>query len=974
MSGAGITFTLLSLALAWLLWQGRGGEGQPTWQLRLRTLIPPVLLAALIPSGCASDRFDALRLFANGMTVTERQLQGGRPQSVAAPGCEDYFRAGDSPVFVVGRLRGCVDLVVNDWNGASVDGAIVRLDHRPGAAPVLNLATRAGGGGALVVARDEGGARTFTGAVDLNDGDSLCLRACEAGGRWWTFDDGGTLTAGDDTRSMSLRPGPYGWVEPYGPADRVHRLSQLLCDAPGDSGCDTPALAEGDQPALGFLFQRGGFNGHNWQAMLLDAGARIRRADGAIVRPALTEQVPLAEGGRLHLAILGVRGNALRELRSFSLGHSLAAEPAAARRFTLSLDTPEMVAIGQCSQPLSRLATAPDQVSPEAFALNNFGNRPDGILSSAAAGLPVDRFNLCESTRFAFASPLGDEAQGLGGPILRQIEFSVDRMGIPWLLVMLAFAIALITHAASEKLWRDKPLDSILLSLVQYLLVVRAIIGIEGVFNDAALNWRLIYADAAVAMVALPAILIAVRRRDESALSTLAAVGIFLALALAAVWWWLGRPDFIGMVLTGLAVVSLVARAITLKLPSSSPLVGEDRGGGAAASAAEETPSTGPDISSSAADAAEPPTQPAQSQVRPPDGPKGDCTPTRGEGFFAKLQNLLHRPPTFWPILLAIIVGVRIILGLLGYRERFFGFALSAFYVPLLLIAVAAIVAQAEANPEQRRRFGFWFLAALAAGAGLVAIVINDVGFALVHLPPIAGAALWRLRRWRAQGADRIATALWAAPVAGLAGLYLALWAFVALTPPPGEDAPLDQRVAYAVDDKSIDPNWLRLRAVFAPDQIPAIGNRAAAVQLDQSVLLGELTGTLLGRGWLSPVDLGSFRLQATHLSDYLSASHLMAPFGRLGALALLLVIAAAAGAAVSRRVPAPAAWPNLAGALAIWTLFGAAAYMVLANLLLVPFTGRNIYLLAASSGADLIEGLALFLLARIGLSVARRA
>ena len=36
----------------------------------------------------------------------------------------------------------------------------------------------------------------------------------------------------------------------------------------------------------------------------------------------------------------------------------------------------------------------------------------------------------------------------------------------------------------------------------------------------------------------------------------------------------------------------------------------------------------------------------------------------------------------------------------------------------------------------------------------------------------------------------------------------------------------------------------------------------------------------------LGPVDLGSFRLQATHLSDYLSASHLMAPFGRLGALA----------------------------------------------------------------------------------------
>ncbi|HZG47628.1 MAG TPA: hypothetical protein VEZ41_15375, partial [Allosphingosinicella sp.] len=68
------------------------------------------------------------------------------------------------------------------------------------------------------------------------------------------------------------------------------------------------------------------------------------------------------------------------------------------------------------------------------------------------------------------------------------------------------------------------------------------------------------------------------------------------------------------------------------------------------------------------------------------------------------------------------------------------------------------------------------------------------------------------------------------------------------------------------------------------------------------------------------------------------------------------------------------AAWPELAGTLAIWTLFGAAAYMVLANLLLVPFTGRNIYLLAASSGGDLMEGLGLFLMARFGLSYRRSA
>ena len=155
-SGAGIAFTLLSLTFAWLLWQGRGsdwgGDVEPKWRLRLRSIIPPALLAALIPSGCASERFDSLRLYANGMTVTERAVQGGRPQVVQAPGCEAYFRPGDHPVFIIGRARACVDLVVQDPAGAALDGAVVRLDHPPGGEPMLRLSTIAGEGGLLVAA------------------------------------------------------------------------------------------------------------------------------------------------------------------------------------------------------------------------------------------------------------------------------------------------------------------------------------------------------------------------------------------------------------------------------------------------------------------------------------------------------------------------------------------------------------------------------------------------------------------------------------------------------------------------------------------------------------------------------------------------------------------------------------------------------------------------------------------------------
>jgi hypothetical protein len=489
---------------------------------------------------------------------------------------------------------------------------------------------------------------------------------------------------------------------------------------------------------------------------------------------------------------------------------------------------------------------------------------------------------------------------------------------------MLAGAVALVIHAASESAWQRNRLDGVLLTLVQYLLVLRIIIGVEGVFNDSVLNWRLIYADVGTALVTLPAILIAVRRREDASFNTIASVALFVVMALAALWWWLGTPDIIARFLAMLALGALAVRALTL----------------------------------------------------------GNAFPAVSRAFTSRLTKLLNRPPTFWQILLAVIVGARILLGLLGYRERIFGIAISAVYVPLLLVAIAALLAQAEeADAPRRRWLGLLFLGALAVGAGVVALVINDIGFALVHVPPIAGVALWRLGQWiktpAAEGTPpmtRSSRLIWAAPAAGLAAGYFALWALVTLTPPPSDSAPLEDRVSYAVADRSTDPNWLRLRAVFAPGQIPQIGNRAAAVQLDQSQLLDELTGTLLGRGWMTPVDLGTFRWQATHLSDYLGASHIMAPFGRAGALAMLLVLAAAAAAAVSGRVKVPANWPSLAGALAIWTLFGAAAYMVLANLLLVPFTGRNIYLLAASSGGDLMEGLGLLLMAGIGLAWRRAA
>ncbi|MEJ1967466.1 MAG: hypothetical protein WDN03_02330 [Rhizomicrobium sp.] len=127
--------------------------------------------------------------------------------------------------------------------------------------------------------------------------------------------------------------------------------------------------------------------------------------------------------------------------------------------------------------------------------------------------------------------------------------------------------------------------------------------------------------------------------------------------------------------------------------------------------------------------------------------------------------------------------------------------------------------------------------------------------------------------------------------------------------------------------------------------------------------------GCLAGHGYLAiprPTVLAPY-----HLNDNVTAIHLIAPFGRLGAAAFLLLLAAVALLYTSAALREDDAPPplTLAGIAALWTIFGAALYMILANLEVLPFTGKNVYFLAASSGSDLIEGAVLIALAAAALS-----
>jgi hypothetical protein len=95
-------------------------------------------------------------------------------------------------------------------------------------------------------------------------------------------------------------------------------------------------------------------------------------------------------------------------------------------------------------------------------------------------------------------------------------------------------------------------------------------------------------------------------------------------------------------------------------------------------------------------------------------------------------------------------------------------------------------------------------------------------------------------------------------------------------------------------------------------------------------------------------------------MDDNVSAVHVMAPFGRLGAAALLLLLFGQARWASSG--PSALASPRQTlGQVSLWTLFFVATYMVLGNLQLLPFTGKNIYFLSPASTGDLWEGTVLF-------------
>lgn len=411
----------------------------------------------------------------------------------------------------------------------------------------------------------------------------------------------------------------------------------------------------------------------------------------------------------------------------------------------------------------------------------------------------------------------------------------------------------------------------------------------------------------------------------------------------------------------------------------------------------------------------------------------GIVQPMRGLGH--RVTGRLGVTPAEGLCLAAAVTlpGARYALAAWSFQEQIViggtRVALSLFFVPLTLAAIAPLLAQIARGDAPRRAEPVALGLLLSLGIGLAGIVANDSGFAVIAWPvAVAAMIAWSARRRGPALATEgglatmiaamivAATTLWVSGggiwlvgVAGAAGALavaamslrpgaltvapavavLALFAAIVVQRPPLE-VPAQGTPATLADAEQGRPP--EDRAAPRPPSLAA----AAAVGVNQARLMAALAPTLLGEPGVRATQqyegnqramlayaapgtgvgyLGSpfpVIFRNTHQSDHAAAVHILHPFGRLGGALLAAMLLALPAAALARALERGCAH-GWAGMLAALTVALTGVYMLLANLGAAPFTGRNMYLLAPVSHADALEAALLLLILARGLGRAEQ-
>ena len=975
----------LSGLLALALWRiaGLALRSKPTgWILAFGILAAPLLVTVALLIAWRSERFGELRLTLDRVTaeVGLHPLSlGGDPEAV------DILIAGlGEPVAEV-RRGGMAPTACDGPEAARAGAQSLSLDQpvwvlcgsddKPAQALVSIEPT------GLLAGLPGGPGRVFPTAPRLGKGDAVCVRApCETEGADWAIFDGGRLTQAKLTggRVVEAEDGTYGRALPrrrvlllferisnWKPDQAIHPLRDHLPRTAADASpaglqtnCERFVCVGfgGDrQPARSYLFQSGGFLGSDWHVVLADPGARIARGPNLTPEPyAPPERRALGAGASLSvweprlrdIAITDGRRGRLQLRRSINLSAQEA-------KVSASFKTPSVEIVGACvgatlQKRGERIAGA-RSAAEGSIAYAALGGRAARAANQAFPDIKCDTFS-----RASFDA--ADRAAGW----TRKIEFTLSRLQTPWPVIPLAWVWAAIVLFAGRNLMiEDRPFWMIL-SVAQMLLALRLLIAVAGTAADPEMDAVRTVGDAAVAYVVVPTGLLTwamwnrpLARAEWPMIAAPPAV-------VAMVFMWAGRP---GLLVLALLLIWAVVLAWRLVTGSGRKELAAKAGGTASA------------VVASAAAIWNAPRE-----------------------LFLRFTSYPWLKPArrFAYDGVGLIVGVlavRAVLAFMGVKERFLlpgaVLGVSVLYTPLLLIGFARLMAAGLRAPDRWEPAAAFLVLSLAAFVAMPAMV-SDFGYALM-LAPVAVFAAWSMPSppMGSWGGDAIWQAVkrslaprrlfWRGPALILTGLLiggpLAFSCVGSITPAEIQAAASNgDEAALALLDKSeTSQNILRLSLLWAPEYLSNAGTAEAESLRTWSIQLADYTGTTWGRGFMSPPNLSELR--AVQMTDNLSAVHLISPFGRLATSCLLiLLMTLPLAAAQATRGPEGRTWREIAGYLALWSLFAAAAYMVLANLQLVPFTGRNMYLLAAGSGSDLLEATALLALAVWGVTVTGRA
>jgi hypothetical protein len=645
------------------------------------------------------------------------------------------------------------------------------------------------------------------------------------------------------------------------------------------------------------------------------------------------QRLALPADGRMRVEILRDDGDGrLAARRSFVLTH-MRGKPA---RIELALDQPIAADAGSCEAPRLRLAPAssvpgetkyrePDNLVFD--AIGSGGQHP--VLDPRWLGPIANRKAICRASETRFAWP------SAGGLDSLRLSLTSKRTFLPLFSVIFLAIIGLATHWLCASHWSIPDAERIVVPLLQWLLALRLLIGVEGLYNDSGLLLRTVLFEPLTAFLCLPILAVTLLRPQQpETKSLMICFAVLLIAGFYALNLQLGRVATLS-VSTGLIATTFLAVTARYFWGVPNGVLATLRVG------------------------------------------LGAVVRRYGPALSARMPG--PRPLRSSPLLTAgLAIIVLLILFRLGFlavgygpgkrfSERAFGVPLSLFYIPGILLGFALML-DALRDLADRTWAPWLVLGAFASAYILVPLLTRDNGLIFVSGWSLAALIFWfAMMRNGAVGHN---FALWILPVLTpvLLVILFALWLAVKGPVP----APADNLGRYLAEAIQWDRNSVRMLAYLQPAQVPEIGTKIAMESLDQTTSLGPLTSSLVGHGYLTPSYIRT-ALRAYQYSDNLSAVHIIWPWGRVGALSALAVILAGAAALQPERRRRPAGtaedrddWVLIAALGASLTFFWTGAYMVLANLNWVPFTGRNIYLLAVTSGGDLAEGFVLLLMAAL--------